>query len=458
MIAPGDGSGQPSTASGKVGLRRILLFFIPLGLSASLVSLSHLIINSTLARAVNPEATIAAYSIAMSIFIITERPAVFLRQTCSALAGDRTAFRAVAVVTAYILLFTLTFGCLLSYTPAGPWLFTTVFNAGEELLGSVLDSYRILIFVTVFSAVRCLYHGIIIRNMQTKWLTIGMAVRLICMYGLSLIILGSGWTVDGRSGAVIFLTGMLVEAVVSAWEGTRILRRMPKRLPDSTVRSARDVFPFYRPLIVTSFISVILGPSINAMLGKTTDIELAIASYAVALSVLNIVTSFFTYVHQIVLNFYREDPDAVRRFTLGASLAPAVIVASIAFTDAGRFLLGFVVGGEGGLLEASLGVLRVFALFALIFPWVDYYNGLAMLHKRTRFLMASQAGNVSVTIAALIAAVAVVPEWNGMVGALAQSCGLAGELLVLMILVRRHMRQMPPMQPMQAHERTAGQS
>ena len=87
---------SPDMGGDRVSLRSILAFFIPLGLSASLVSLSHLIINGTLARAADPEATIAAYSIAMSVFIITEKPAVFLRQTCSALAGDRSAFRAVA--------------------------------------------------------------------------------------------------------------------------------------------------------------------------------------------------------------------------------------------------------------------------------------------------------------------------------------------------------------------------
>src|SRR5690606_4400062 len=131
----------------------------------------------------------------------------------------------------------------------------------------------------VFSAIRCLYHGIIIRNMQTRWLTIGMIVRLLAMYGSSRIILGSGWTDDGRAGAFIFLAGMFVQAAVAAWEGSRVYRHMPERLAESTVRRARDVIPFYRPLVITSFLSVILSPAINVMLGKTMNIELAIASY-----------------------------------------------------------------------------------------------------------------------------------------------------------------------------------
>ena len=428
---------------GKVTVRGILRFFVPLGLAAALVSLSHVIINSTLARAPDPEATIAAYTIAMSIFTITERPAVFLRQTCSALAADRIGFRSVGVVMVCMLMFTLGFGTLLSYTPLGPWVFRTLFNAGESLLGITLNSYRILFLVTVFSAIRCLFHGIIIRNMQTKWLTIGMIVRLLAMYGLSLAYLRFGWTIDGRTGALIFLTGMFVEAAVSAWEGRRIYRQMPERMPGSSIRRARDVFPFYRPLVITSFISVMLGPAINVMLGKTTDIELAIASYAVALSVQNLVNSFFTYMHQIVLNFYRLDAAAVRRFALGANLLPAAVIALLGWTPAGKAALGLLVGAEGQLLDASIETLRIFLLFALVFPWVDYFNGLAMLHKKTRFMMGSQTGNLAVTFLALIVLTAAAPGWNGMVGALAQSCGVAAELAVLAALIRRWQRRHP---------------
>ena len=427
----------------RVPLKRILAFFVPLGLSASLVSLSHVIINGTLARSEAPEAVIAAYTIAMSIFIITERPAVFLRQTCSALAADRTAFRAVGRVTALILFFTLAFGLVVSYTPAGRILFTSLYNADETLLGRVLDSYRILIFVTIFSAVRCLYHGIIIRNMQTKWLTIGMLVRLCVMYLISLFFILGPYGIDGRAGAVIFLSGMLVEAVVSYFEGRRILRGMPEKLAQSTVRKAKDVLPFYRPLVVTSFISVVIGPAINAMLGKTADIELAIASYAVALSITNIVVSFYTYVHQIVLNFYRTDPAAVRSFTLLFNLLPAAAIAVIAYTPVGPPVVGGVIGSEGALLDESLRVLRVFVLFAALFPWVDYGNGLVMLNKRTRYMAFSQLGNVGMTLLALVVAVAAAPSWNGLVGALAQSSGLVGELLVLIVLLRRFEKRSP---------------
>ena len=42
-----------------------------------------------------------------------------------------------------------------------------------EMLTSTMTAYRVMLFATFFSGVRCLYQGIIIANHRTKWLTIG---------------------------------------------------------------------------------------------------------------------------------------------------------------------------------------------------------------------------------------------------------------------------------------------
>ncbi len=90
----------------NVSFRTLLYFFIPLGLSASLVTISHVIINSTLARAPEPAIVIASYSVAMSLFALLERCAVILRQTCSTLVRDRISYKlmrnAICVVSNFV--------------------------------------------------------------------------------------------------------------------------------------------------------------------------------------------------------------------------------------------------------------------------------------------------------------------------------------------------------------------
>jgi len=423
--------------SESVKLSNILTFFVPLGLAASLITLSHVIINSVLSRAAQPELVIAAYTIALSIFTITERPAFLLRQTTSALSGDRASFRAMRKLTLLLIVFTLLFGFLIGFTPFGDWLFRLVFNTDDATTPAVVNTYRVVMFVTVFSALRCLYQGIIIRNMQTKWLTIGMAVRLTTMYGIGLVFMSRPEHINETTGAWLFLVGMAVEALVSWLEGRRIYRTMPEQVKDNSVRNVRDVFPFYKPLLYSSFIAVIVSPSINAVLGKTDQIEVSIASYAIALSVVNLVNSFFSYIHQIVLNFYQKDARMVFRFTLGAGMIPGCLVILLSFTPLGHWFIGSVMGVQGELLQGSLSVLRVMAIISLVFPWVDYCNGLCMLNKRTKLMLWSQTSNVCTTLILLIVLLFAAPHWNGVVGALASSCGITAELIIVYTLLRR---------------------
>src|SRR5690606_36717184 len=148
-------------------------------------------------------------------------------------------------------------------------IFLYAFGVSEDLLERILDVYRILMFVSIFSGIRCLYHGIIISNMRTKWLTIGMSIRLAVMYIISLYYIHYGGVNSGSVGAIIFLAGMIVEAAVSVWEGRKVQRTLPESKPDYPIRKQGQIFTFYKPILVSSLIVILVGPAINAMLGKT---------------------------------------------------------------------------------------------------------------------------------------------------------------------------------------------
>jgi hypothetical protein len=422
-------------SAGAVSAARILKFFLPLGLSASLVTLSHVIINGTLARAPQPELVIAGYAIAFSIFGLTERPAVLLRQTGSALMRDRTGFRALGRLAFWLIVLIVLIGSAIAFTPLGSALIRWGFGADDRLVASALNAYGVIVFVSVFSALRCLYHGVLIRDRNTKWLTLGMLIRLGVMYAVSVIILETGVPVSGAAGSFIFLIGMATEAAFGYFEGRIAVRKLPERDPASKVTRARDIFPFYRPLVLSSFIAVIVLPAINVVLGKTEDMNLAIASYAVASSVTNLVLSFFSYSHQMALQFFQHDSRTTVRVSAAISVVPPVLVAVLAFTPAGYWLLRLVVGAEGQLLAESLAVLKFFLPYAALFAWVDFCQGLMMLFNQTNILVKSQAANVLAVIAALSVAIAAVPEWNGRIGALAMSAGYASELIVLLAVL-----------------------
>lgn len=411
----------------SVSMKKLWAFFLPLGISASLVTISHVIINSTLSRAADPERIISTYAIAMSLLAITERPAVLLRQTCSTLVRDKRSFKSTLTVAQLVFASIMMMGFIISYTPLGTLIFKGVFGVSEDNVQDVVRVYKVLMFVSLFSGIRCLYQGVIIYNLRTKWLTIGMAIRLAGMYALSLYFIHTGVT-SGVVGAAIFLFGMMIEATVAFTEGRTLVRKMPDKLENHAIENKRHVFYFYRPLLFSSFISVWIGPAINASLGKTWDAQLSISSFAIAASLVMLLSSFFSYFHQIVINFYRIDPSAVRKFILMLGFVPALLMGLIAFTPAGVFLLENVIGVHGRLQAESIRVLQAFVLFALVMPWLDVMNGLVFVRGQTKLIVGSQIANFSFTLTTLLVCIWLAPEWNGTIGAWAQSIGMTAEL------------------------------
>lgn len=415
----------------KQTLGSVLRFFLPLGFAACLVSITHAIIHSTLSHAAQPEIAIASYSIGMSLFMLTERPAVLLRQTCSALVRDKVSFRAMSGVTWLLIAAILAFGALICYTPAGELIFRHLYGADPLMIPSIVTGYQFLMWVSIFSALRCLYHGVIINQMRTKWVTIGMIVRLFGMFALSQYFIRTGSVSGAWVGALIFAAGMLIEAGVCYTEGRSLVRKLPDKEDGHEVVSKQHIFTFYRPLLLSSFLVVLVQPAINAMLGKTVNMELSIASFAVATSVFNIVASMFSYIHQIVLNFYRSAPQLVFRFQKLVCLAPSLIIAAISFSPAGSWILSSAMGLSGSLLTETLQVLQVFVIVAAIHPWLDFGNGFLMLFRRTDVFMWSQSANTITAVTLLVLLVWLVPHWDGMIGALTLSAGYAAELSVV---------------------------
>jgi progressive ankylosis protein len=427
------------TPNEPVTLRRLFLFFIPMGISVLLINLSHVIINGTLARADNQEIILAGYALGMSLLAVSERPAVLLRETCSALVRDRVSFRAVRHVAFYVFGSAVVFGGLVAYTPLGHWIFGGAYGADPVVEREAVHTFYALMFLSIFSGLRCLFQGIIIYKMRTRWLTIGMIFRLAGMLLLSQYFLHVGVT-SAVQGSIIFVFGMFIEASISWLEATKLLKDMPEKTEDCNITTPKQVLGFYNPLLFSSLIVVWILPIMNALLGTTERGTLAVASFAVAGSLMNLILGFFTYFHQIALLFVKSDPDIVRRFTLMLGFIPSLLLLLIAFTPIGSWMFFHVLGVKGELLQDCIHAFWGFFPFVLIFPWLDTLNGVVMAHGETKLMFGSQISNAIVTAITIILLVLLLPSWNGVLGSLAQSAGLIAELIFLAWLFRRKHR------------------
>jgi hypothetical protein len=276
----------------------------------------------------------------------------------------------------------------------------------------------------------------IINKLETKWLTIGVIIRLVGMFAVALYMNLSNHANSSTAGAIIFLTGMCIECFISVWRGNLIVKENKKET-ETTLRQ-KEISAFYFPLVFYLSFQTILIPIIYAFLGKIQDVHMGIASFALAFSITNLILSFFMYTHQIVLQFYEKNKRTVLKCVMVFSIVPSVFLAILCFTSAGPWFMRTVLGADMELAAESLDVLKFFIIKTLVFPWVDYFGGILMLQKSTKSLLKPQIFNMIAVVLVIIPLVNLDPGLNGKSGAIAASTGeLIGLLGVYSVVTRK---------------------
>ena len=422
-------------------LGNILLFFIPLALSASLTSVSHVIINGTLSRAESAELIISNYAIAFSLFSIMERPALVFRQTSSALAKERSTFQSLCSFFIKIMMILMFICILISFSPLGDWMFTHFFNAEPETIPVLMNTFKLLTVVILLSGVRTLYQGIMINHLETKWVTYGVIIRLIGMIAIALYFIHYAELLSSVAGAIIFLTGMLIECVISVWRGNRLNRAEAVNDEDKSL-TQREIGRFYTPLMFYLSFQTVITPIIYACLSYVKNVNLGIASFALAYSVTNLIISFFMYTHQVVLQFYENNKKAVFQCIVIFSIVPSSLLFVLCYTPVGMWFMDTVFGTSGSLAKETLNVLQFFIIKTFVFPWVDYLGGILMLKKKTGAMLRPQFYNLVTVAFILVICVILFPTLNGRAGAIAASLGEMVGLIAVYFVVRKYKKNL----------------
>lgn len=422
-----------NSLNSQVSYKQLSAFFIPLGFSASLTSITHLIINGTLTRTEDAAFIIACYAVAFSLFQIVERPIIVFRQTSSALVNDKQSFKLLAVFFMYVIGIVLLFCSILAFSRVGDWMYVHLFNADENMVHTISQTFKIIILVLIFSGIRGIYQGIIINHLETKWITIGVVVRLVTMFVISFLFIMADY-VTSVGGAVIFLAGMILECLISVWKGHFLIKEYPCTTKSSNLRKS-DIVHFYTPLVFYFIFQTMMIPIVYVFLAKSENIQMGIASFSLALSITNMTLSFFMYTHQIVLQFYQKNKKKVINFTLLISLTPSIFLTVLCFSPLGSWFMKVVMGADPVLAATTIGVLKFFILKTLVFPIVDFLNGFLMLQRKTKRMVLSQVINLITVIISLAIFLYFFPGWNGINGAIAASLGEVAGLAVVFSIV-----------------------
>ncbi len=410
----------------------LLRFFLPLAAASMMMMLTHSVVNAALARTSRPETFLAAHALAMSMAVILESPVMVMRQVTIALATSAARFHLIRQITGWVAGACLTVAAVIAYTPVGPIIFGDLFGAPEALIAHVLPALRVLMLMPLTSAVRGLYQGLLTRRRATLPITWGMAARVVMMSGLAWAITTYRWLDGAVVGAVIFLAGMATEGLVSMMA----VRSRPVPSGDwhqPGVMGYRWTLGFYAPLMLAGLLASLGKPIINSGLARIPQAAPELAAFTVASALAWIVLAPCQNVHQTVM-VYHGDPTArpvLRRFAIGFALVNCAILAGLAWSPVGPWLLIRLLGVPGELVVPTLRTLRILVFLPLVLTAVDYHAGRLLQQGQTR--VTGLARMVNVGGLALVATILIVmaPGLGASIGPLAQFAGGALEVSIL---------------------------
>jgi len=425
-------------------------FYAPLAASNAMMTISHAIINGSLNRTSQPTPSIASYAVANSICVLAESPMVMLRQTGAALVRDRAGwatYMRVALLAAAVdqLL------CLaIAWTPLAHVVIHHWMGARDEMFPAAVNAFRVLMFVSLFSALRSIFHSVLLVKQKTLWVTLGMALRVIVMLALAAFFTQTGWLDSGMRGGVIFLAGMAVEAV-SAFSSFRkwfhsLPQHAPRTEPSAPPLTFRRVTVFYLPLVVAAITGAMTMSVINAGLSRIPHPQSVIATAAIGSVVTYLLMGPLFMIHQVSLFFsaplvgahpHDRRDRTVGWFCVQTGVGATVIIGLLAWTPMGDWLLLHAFQAPAALLPLVKDVLRISMFMPLIAVWNEYRNGKLLAAGHSRVLTAAKLLNITTLVLAVTTLVKAAPSLGARISPIASLCALAAEQLVLHFVCRR---------------------
>ena len=425
---PERGPAPPAAAARRTLPRRraslgdAFRFFLPLMLMAELMMISHAVISAFLARMTDPEPILAAYSIAFYFHATLGSPVWACQFVAVSYIRDRASMYR-------LLLFSLQVGAgvslimlIVGLTPAGDWIFRTLFGAGPEVAHAAKRCTLIFSFVVAFAVVRSLVYGLFMVERKTIFVTLGTVVRLV---GLAAVLAGLTLFLEGAVvGALALVACIGIETIFGLVVARPFFRRLPAggRPP-----GYRELWKFSWPIMMMQAAESGVAFTVNLFLGHLARPELALAAFGLLDSLMRLLLSPLRNVIQTVqaLVRFRRDVRVIVTF--------ATIVGG-GFT---AMMLPFHVGpARGWVLEGVMGLpphmseyvapaLAFGFLLALAMAAAALARGLLIAAKRTGAIAVASAVRI-VTVGAVGAAAILLGATNG---AMIGMCALIGAFL-----------------------------
>ncbi|MCJ7618942.1 MAG: hypothetical protein MUP64_01835, partial [Anaerolineae bacterium] len=249
----------------KLTYKAIALLYLPLAASWALMLMEAPLVNAFLARGVDPELSLAAYGIALSIILVVEAPVLMILELSIALSKNIAAFHQIRRFYVLVGLAITALGLLLFYTPLCRLLLCDLMSIPPRIAEATVPALRVFVWWPFPIGWRRLYQGVLVNDGRTRIISIATAIRLVVLLAVLAVGQSLGTIPGATLGSITMVLAVAVEAGIIHWAATPTsVGSLSRKQADAEHITLRYLWFFYLPLAITAVLRQSIRPLTSA--------------------------------------------------------------------------------------------------------------------------------------------------------------------------------------------------
>ena len=352
-----------------------------------MITVEQPILAAVVARSVDPKVQLAAWGLAFSLVLVLSAPSISMLAASTALSRDKESYRRGRQYMIWLSVGLTTVHFLLAFTPVFDFVVLGLISAPAELAEPVRSGARIMLPFVPSLALRRFQYGVLIRCDQTRAVSLGTLLRLLLEVALAVgLFRFSGW--DGIIVASTAIsTGVVFEAIYATLRVRPVVRQnLVTVIPGDPPLSWKRFMRFYLPLVLTTFMQILLQPLVSASLSRMPDSLGSLALWPVLYGVLLMTSSAaYAFVESVIVLLDRPGSiEVLRRFTWQLGLSLAAVPLALAVTPFGNFWFMQIAALPPELLQQAKTALWLIIPLPALTALSSLFQGTLINSQRTR--------------------------------------------------------------------------
>ena len=356
---------------------------IPTSINLSITQFLSPVLNAIMGRTNDPEISISAYSIAISILFLIALPNLRIQQLTIVY------YRSINKLKIHFFVVLISIICLLIsifivYTPISNIFLEKIFATEGELRKNVESCLKIGFYIPFLLVLKMHLYAISIVSSKSSLIWLGTVFGFITTFLLALLFFLLGF--EGyQLGMSAFTYSLVLETLLILF----LVRKFILDLSSKFVKYiffVGDLFKFFIPLLFAAFIPAFTMPAVNACLTRLDNPEVSISAVNVGFGIFGAVSFTINGCQSTILSLISNGYNyfKIKSFSYFVGFFTLFLCSLIAWINPiNNLIFSGLFSLEGELFESTLIVFRMLSFLPPFLVLEHLYVGILMISKST---------------------------------------------------------------------------